>query len=240
MKQVIEAYCKELKLGSRIAEYYSIIEANTHEEFLVQLLALEVEHRRVTRKNRLLKQANFDVVKTFQGYTFDHIEFPKQLSVEELKSTKFIERKENLVLYGGVGTGKTHLATAIGVEACNQGKSVKFYRIAALVNELIEAKNTGKLHKMMNQLEKIDLLICDEWGYIPVSKEGAQLLLQVIAGCYEKRSVIINTNLEFSKWNSVFHDERLTTAIIDRLVHHSYLLTFTGTSYRLKHSYMNL
>src|SRR5690606_10822232 len=112
---------------------------------------LEVEHRRVTRKNRLLKQANFDVVKTFQGYTFDHIEFPKQLSVEELKSTKFIERKENLVLYGGVGTGKTHLATAIGVEACNQGKSVKFYRTAALVNELIEAKNTGNLHKMMNQ-----------------------------------------------------------------------------------------
>lgn len=93
---------------------------------------------------------------------------------------------------------------------------------------------------MLNQLEKIDLLICDEWVYIPVSREVAQLLFQVISGCYEKRSIMITTNLEFSKWNSIFHDERLTTAIIDLLVHHSYLLTFTGTSYRLKHSYMNL
>ncbi|MCT4573097.1 IS21-like element helper ATPase IstB, partial [Bacillus thuringiensis] len=188
----------------------------------------------------LLKQAKFDVIKTFENYSFTEVELPKQLSVEDLKSTDFTTRKENLVLYGGVGTGKTHLATAIGVEACNQGKSVKFYRTAALVNELIEAKNAGKLYKMMNQIEKTEVLICDEWGYIPVSQEGAQLLFQVIASCYEKQSIIITTNLEFSKWNSIFHDERLTTAIIDRLVHHSYLLTFSGESYRLKHSYMNL
>lgn len=188
----------------------------------------------------MLKQAKFDVIKTFENYSFNDIELPKQLCLKDLQLTTFTERKENLVLYGGVGTGKTHLATAIGVEACNQGKSVRFYRTAALVNELIEAKNAGRLYKLMNQIEKIDVLICDEWGNIQVSQEGAQLLFQVIAECYEKQSIVITTNLEFSKWNSIFHDERLTTAMIDRLVHHSYLLTFTGESYRLKHSYMNL
>ncbi|WP_413790674.1 IS21-like element helper ATPase IstB [Bacillus thuringiensis] len=240
MKNSIEFYCRELKLGTRIVEQYPSIQAATHQEFLEKLLALEVQHRQITKKNRLLKQAKFDVIKTFENYSFTEVELPNQLCVEDLKSTDFTTRKENLVLYGGVGTGKTHLATAIGVEACNQGKSVKFYRTAALVNELIEAKNAGKLYKMMNQIEKTEVLICDEWGYIPVSQEGAQLLFQVIASCYEKQSIIITTNLEFSKWNSIFHDERLTTAIIDRLVHHSYLLTFSGESYRLKHSYMNL
>ncbi|EJQ97277.1 hypothetical protein II5_05917 [Bacillus cereus MSX-A1] len=240
MNKLIELYCRELKLGTRIVEEYPSIQATTHEKFLEQLLAIEVQHRRIAKKNRLLKQAKFDVIKTFENYRFNDIELPKQLCLEDLQLTTFTGRKENLVLYGGVGTGKTHLATAIGVEACNQGKSVRFYRTAALVNELIEAKNAGRLYKMMNQIEKIDVLICDEWRYIPVSQEGAQLLFQVIAGCYEKQSIVITTNLEFSKWNSIFHDERLTTAMIDRLVHHSYLLTFTGESYRLKHSYMNL
>ena len=107
------------------------------------------------------------------------------------------------------------------------------------MNELIDAKRSGNLNKFLKNIEKIDLLICDEWGYIPLNREGAQLLFQVIAGCYEKRSVIITTNLEFSKWNSIFYDERLTSAIIDRLIHYSHLLTFTGTSYRLKYSYIN-
>lgn len=239
MRDLIAQYCKELKLGNRIVEQYSKIDASSNEEFLVKLLLLEVENRSVSRKNRLLKQANFDVVKTFQGYNFEGIELPKSVSIEDLQSGNFIKRKENLILYGSVGTGKTHLATAIGVEACNQGKHVRFYRTAALVNELIEAKNEGNLNRFIRQLEKAELLICDEWGYIPLSHEGAQLLFQVIAGCYEKRSVIITTNIEFSKWNSIFYDERLTSAIIDRLIHHSHLLTFTGTSYRIKNSSMN-
>lgn len=239
MKDMIAAHCKALKLGSHIVDVYPTIQAETHEQFLAQLLASEVAQREVNRKNRLLKQANFDRIKTFEGYAFEGIELPRPLSIDTLKEASFVVRKENLILYGPVGTGKTHLATAIGVAACNQGQRVKFYRTAALVNALIDANQKGQLQRFIQQLEKVELLICDEWGYIPLNGEGAQLLFQVIAGCYEKRSVILTTNLEFSKWNSVFHDERLTNAIIDRLVHYSYLITFSGTSYRLKHSYMN-
>ena len=236
MKQVITEYCKRLRWGMSIVNNYSQITAETHEQFLAKLLQMELESREVARKNRLLKTANFDNMKTFEGYSFNDIQMPSTISIDSLKQCEFIEKKENLILYGAVGTGKSHLATAIGVEACNRSKRVKFYRTAALVNLLIEAKASGELIKLFKQIQKVDLLICDEWGYIPLDKEGAQLLFQVIAECYERRSLIITTNLEFSKWINIFYDERMTNAIIDRLIHHSKLLMFTGESYRLKHS----
>lgn len=239
MQQVIKEHCAVLKLGSRMAENYKKIEAKTNEEFLEKLLRIEVESRETNRKNALLKTAKFDVVKTFENYCFDEIEIPVSIDIEDIKSASFIEKKENLILYGPVGTGKTHLATAIGIEACSKGKTVKFFRTAALVNSLLEAKKNEELKKFLKQIEKTDLLICDEWGYIPFEKDGSQLLFQVISECYEKRSLIITTNLEFSKWNSIFYDEKLTSAIIDRIIHHSHLLMFNGSSYRLKHSSIN-
>ena len=215
---------------------YQMISAESHEEFLAQLLLMEVKSRDTARKNLMIRKANFDVIKTFEGYEFDQVQIPSALTIEGIKNCTFIESKENLILYGSVGIGKTHLATALGVEACNQGKKVRFYRTAALVNQLIEAKATGELNRWLRQMQKIDLLICDEWGYIPLDRDGSQLLFQVIAECYEKRSVIITTNLEFSKWINIFYDERMTNALIDRLIHHSHLLMFTGESYRLKNS----
>lgn len=235
---LVKQYCKELRLGKNIYENYSKIEAGDHADFLAQLLKLEIDNREVTRKNRNLKAAGFDVIKTFEGYSFNHIQIPKALDIELLKRAEFIDNKENLILYGPVGTGKTHLATAIGVAACSNGKRVKFFRTASLVNQLTEAKSKSELKRFMRQIEKTDLLICDEWGYIPFEKEGSQLLFQVISECYEKRSIIITTNLEFSKWNGIFYDEKLTSAIIDRLVHHSHLLVYTGPSHRLTHSTM--
>jgi DNA replication protein DnaC len=130
------------------------------------------------------------------------------------------------------------MATAIGVEACMQGKKVGFYKTATLVNEIVTAKADGKLLQYLKKLEKLDLLICDEWGYIPFDAEGSQLLFQVIADCYEKRSIIITTNLEFSRWNGIFYDDQLTTSLIDRLVHHSHLIIFDRESWRFKHSLM--
>jgi DNA replication protein DnaC len=239
MEDLIRACCKKMKIGRGFYEGYKDIKAETHEEFLLKLLQQELKNREISRKKRLLKAAGFDVVKTFDNYSFDEIQIPASLSIEDLKTGSFIKKKENPILFGPVGTGKTHLATVIGVEACNQGRPVKFFRTAALVNRLVAAKASGELPKLFKEIRKCDLLMCDEWGYIPFEREGTQLLFQVISECYETKSVIITTNLEFSKWNGVFYDEKMTAAIIDRLVHHSHLLIFTGTSWRLKHSTIN-
>ncbi|MFL0245590.1 IS21-like element helper ATPase IstB [Candidatus Clostridium stratigraminis] len=235
---LIKEYCKELRLGKNLYENYSKIQAVDFAVFLAQLLKLEIENREVTRRNRNLNAAGFDVIKTFEGYSSNHIQVPKAIDIDELKKTNFIAKKENLILYGPVGTGKTHLATAVGVSACSSGKRVKFFRTASLVNQLSEAKAKGDLKRFMRQIEKTDLLICDEWGYIPFEKEGSQLLFQVISECYERRSIIITTNLEFSKWNGIFYDEKLTSAIIDRIVHHSHLFVHAGPSHRLTNSTM--
>ena len=236
MKEQIAECCKKLRLSNNIVEISSQIEASSHEEYLLKILQHELKHRETTRKTRLIKQAGFYALKTFEDFCFDEIQLPAELSVEALKQADFIDDSQNLILYGNVGTGKTHLAQAVGIEACKKGKVVRFYRTAALVNKLSDAKAKGELEKFLKQLLKADLIICDEWGYIPLEFEGAKILFQVISECYEKTSIIITTNLEFSKWINVFFDEQMTAAMIDRLVHHSYLLLFEGKSYRIKNS----
>jgi DNA replication protein DnaC len=210
----------------------------TNQEYLLEVLSAEITYRDIKRRNLYLKKAGFDNVKNFQGYDFEDITLPSGITVDLLKQAEFLSRQENLILYGRNGAGKSHMATAIGVEACMQGKHVRFYKTAALVNELVAAKANGSLVQLLKKLSKLDLLICDEWGYIPFDAEGSQLLFQVIADCYEKRSLIITTNIEFSKWNGIFYDDQLTAALIDRLVHHSHLIVFGRDSWRLRHSLM--
>ena len=193
---LIKQYCKELRFGKNIYENYSKISATDYADFLAQLLKMEIDHRELVRKNRNLKSAGFDVIKTFEGYEFGDIQIPNAISIEELKTGAFIDKLENLILYGPVGTGKSHMATAIGVAACSRGKKVKFFRTAALVNLLSEAKAKGELQRFMKQLRKTDLLICDEWGYVPFEKDGSQLLFQVISECYEKRLTIKSQGLK--------------------------------------------
>lgn len=236
MKEQIYECCRELRLSSSFAENALTIEASTNQAYLTTLLQKEVKYRMEKRKNLYLKQAGFDVIKTFEGYEFDGIEIPSALTIDLIEQADFLNRTENLILYGRSGSGKSHMATAIGIEACMQGKKVKFYKTATLVNELVAAKADGTLLPFMKKLSKVQMLICDEWGYIPFDAEGSQLLFQVIADCYEKRSLIITTNLEFSKWNGIFYDEKLTNALIDRLVHHSHLLVFNRQSKRLEES----
>ena len=158
------------------------------------------------------------------------------LTAESLKNLEFIDSKTNLVMYGNVGTGKTHLSVALGVEACKKRLNVKFFRTSALVNKLAEAKKSGTLSALMKQLNKTDLLIFDEWGYVPLDRIGAQLLFEVVSECYERKALIINTNIEFSRWVNVFYDEQMTGAIIDRLLHHCHLLLFPGQSNRMRES----
>lgn len=238
MKDRIALACKQLKLGQTIPEIYERIQAETHQEYLAEVLEREVSHRETVRRSRLLKQAGFHRIKTFADYDFSEVKIPAELGLDDLKACSFLADNRNLIFYGNVGTGKTHLATAIGVEACRQGKAVRFYRTAALVNQLNEAKKRGELGKFLRPFSKLDLLICDEWGYVPLDREGSQLLFQVVSDCYEQRSVILTTNLEFSKWVNIFYDEQMTAAMIDRLVHHSHLLLFDGQSHRIRNSLM--
>ncbi|GAE48373.1 mobile element protein [Mesobacillus boroniphilus JCM 21738] len=174
-----------------------------------------------------------------KGKPFDwgEVQVPTGLTKESLLNGEFMERQENAIFYGGVGVGKTYLATLIGLNAIHRfGKSVKFYTVAGLVNRLLEANEKGTLPKLFKQIEKLDLLILDELGYIPLHKQGGELLFQVISMCYEAKSIIITTNLQFGQWNHVFGDPILTEAVIDRLIHHSHLVVFNGDSHRYKES----
>jgi DNA replication protein DnaC len=237
-EQQIAECCKVLKLGSAIAQTSQKIEAETHPEFLYKILLEEIERRKETKRTRYLNNAGFYSVKTFENYRFDEIKMPSVLAPKDLETGEFIDRKENLVLYGNVGAGKTHMATAIGVAACKAGKEVKFFRTAALVNQLTEQKVKGNLTRTLKLINKADLLVLDEWGYVPLERDGARLLFQVISECYEKRSLILTTNLEFSKWVTIFYDEQMTAAIIDRIVHHGHMIIFDGPSKRLKGALM--
>lgn len=232
--------CKRLKLSQSIVENTKKISADTHQEFLLELFTKELEERDIKRRNSYIKAAKFDIEKTFEKYSFEDIGFPKAISPDNLTSVTFIPKRENLILYGNVGAGKTHLAIAMGLAACDLGYRTRFWRTPMLVNALTEAKNQGVLSRFMKQLEKLDLLICDEWGYVPIDSNGSKLLFQVVSECYERKSLIITTNLEFARWNDIFADSKITAALLDRMIHHSHLLDFTNRdSRRLKDALMN-
>lgn len=166
MKEQIYACCKELRLSTTFAGNAMSMSGDTPQEYLLKVLEAEIDYRNTKRKKLHLKQAGFDNLKTFEGYDFDHIVIPNTTSIDGIKTLDFMSRNENLILYGRNGAGKSHMATAIGVEACMQGKKVKFYKTATLVNELTDAKSDGSLTKHLKKLSKLDLLICDEWGYL--------------------------------------------------------------------------
>jgi len=232
----VAACCKELRLSQNIVDMAEKIEAETHIDFLVQLFRSELEHREKKRIDKLLKNAGFYTLKDFSGFRFDDVTLPSSVTPEYLKNCAFLETKSNIVMYGNVGTGKTYLSIALGVEACKKGIETRFFRTAGLVNRLSEEKKKGTLSKFMKQILKADLLILDEWGYVPLDRTGAQLLFEIISECYERKSLIINTNIEFSRWVNVFYDEQMTSAIVDRVLHHCHLLLFDGPSNRIKES----
>jgi len=240
MEELLIQTFKKLRLSSELVAKAKKIKATNNLEFLLELFTSELEDRDRKRRNSYLRAAKFDIIKTFEGYTFEDIKLPQSLPVDDILGTKFIPRKENLILYGNVGAGKTHLAIALGVAACDAGFRTRFWRTAALVNALTEAKRQGNLSHFMKQFDKLDLLICDEWGYVPIDADGAKLLFGVISECYERKSLIITTNLEFARWNDIFADTKITAALLDRIIHHSHLLDFTNReSRRLKEALLN-
>ncbi|MEK5078673.1 IS21-like element helper ATPase IstB [Solibacillus sp. FSL W7-1436] len=233
MNEDILTLCKQLRLAY-VAEAIKEVPFTEPEEYLYQVLLKEQLGREQAKIARNLKQARFIDTKTLESYQWHKdICFPSHLTKDELEQLDFIRRKENVILVGAPGTGKTHLASALGRKACEHGFEVRFYRVSHLVEELEHALHTGKLKQFRSKLEKVDLMILDEMGYLPFGKEGAELLFQIISEFYEQKSLIITSNLEFSQWNRIFSDSRLTAALVDRLIHHAHIISYTGQSFRL-------
>ena len=232
MTQLVD-YCRQLKLKTTV-QIYEEVAYETKEQYLTELFRKEVESRYDTRVKRLLKKAGFLSTRTLKGYVFDHITWPKPSSKSEILDLAFLEKHENVLMLGSVGTGKTHLASALGILACTRGREVRFFRAVDLVNTMLEKHKAGTLPRFLRELQKCELLILDELGFVPFHQDGSELLFNVVADCYERRSVIVTSNLEFGQWNQIFGDNRLTAALIDRLVHHAHILAFTGESMRLR------
>ena len=205
-----------------------------HLGFLLQLVELEMIDRERRSAERRLKSAKFPFQKTLDEFDFSAASSINKPLLLELMRGDYLDGRENILLVGGSGTGKTHLATALGQAACNQGHRVRFFRVTELITLLMEAREERQLLRLRSQLAKTDLLILDELGYVPASKAGSELLFDIISTAYERQSLIVTTNLPFENWTEVLLSERLTGATLDRLTHRCQIIETGNESYRLQ------
>jgi DNA replication protein DnaC len=238
---LLKHYLKKLKLPTILREYSAIAAACSKDKhdyagFLLRLVERESLDREKRAAERRVKNAHFPVIKTLDTFNFKAQPSINEKWVRELMVGEYIDRKENILLVGNSGTGKTHLASALGFAGCMQGRKVRFFAVNTLVTHLMEMTEQRQLERTVKQLEKQDLLILDELGYVPFSKTGAELLFEVMSRSYERLSLIVTTNLPFESWLDIFGCERLTGALLDRLTHRVHILEVNGPSYRLLES----
>jgi DNA replication protein DnaC len=240
--QVLLAHhLKALRLPTFLREHDKLArrcaaEGVDHVGYLLRLAELELLDREGRMVERRIRQARFPAVKGLDGFDFAAIPSLNKMLVLELARCEYVERRENVIALGNSGTGKTHVALGLGLAACQRGMSVGFTTAAALVHELLEARDEKRLLRLQKQLAAHRLLIIDELGYVPLSPTGAELLFEVFSQRYERGSTLVTTNLPFDEWTAVFGAERLTGALLDRLTHHVHILEMNGESYRLKAS----
>ncbi len=205
-------------------------------EYLLRLTELELATRSSNALESRIKQAHFPVCKDLETFDFSASPGTSKQKILELARCNWIDEKKNCCLVGASGTGKTHVAVSLGLAACRAGKRVKFFTAAALVNQLELTQKQYQLDRFLKQLARIDLLICDELGYLSFSRSGAELLFQVFAERYERSSLLVTSNLPFSEWHQIFQGERMTAALLDRLTHHCEIFEMNGESYRFRES----
>lgn len=236
---LLKHHLNALKLPTMTAECEKVAarcaqENVDHLGFLLQLSELELLERERRAAARRLKAARFPTSKALDSFDFTVAPSVNKPLIAELMRCEYIDRKENVLLIGGSGSGKTHLATALASEACARGKRVRFFRVTELATLLLEAREERQLTRLRSQLAKLDLLVLDELGYVPASQIGAELLFDVISTAYERSSLLVTTNLPFAEWKEVLGSERLTGATLDRLTHRCTIVETGQESYRLR------
>ncbi len=234
----IRKCCKRLRLSVNLAEHSGVTEGDTNQEYLYHLLSAEVEYRRKLRISKLISAAKFPRLYEFSQFRPDEVEF-QDTTLEELQALEFHQEHKNIIMYGCTGTGKTMLSICIGLAACRSEIPVRFFRTAGLINQFSEAKELGQLRAFKKKLSKAKILILDEFGYVPYDRTGAQLFFDYISEVEDEKEIILNTNLEFSRWVNVLYDEQMTAALVGRLTHHCHLLLFPGQNNRLRESSIN-
>lgn len=239
-KQTIELYARQLRIPA-FNNYSDVIrqldKEEGYEDFLIRLMKAELDSRQESTRRRRIKAAGFPYMKTMDELDCSRFEHMDEAFLKGLASCDFVSSKQNIVMIGNPGTGKTHLSLALGVKACIQGMNVKFYTAANLSNELIEAQDNHKLLRLEKQLSRVDLLIIDELSYLTFNRHQSELLFKVVADRAERRSVIVSTNLRFSEWTSMFENQIMVTALIDRLTFRSHVLNMNSDHpYRAEHA----
>ena len=242
MKQelLLESYLKDLRLSRFVQSYQSLAQEAgrtnlSYERYLLALVQEEVVHREAQRIERAIGEARFPVLKDLAEFDWSCVPSVPKPRILELAAGAYIESREPVILVGNPGLGKSHVASGLALAACRQGRRVRFYNVAGLVNDLIKAQQEYQLSRLMTRLCKQELIVLDELGFIPFTAAGAQLLFQLCSALYERVALIITTNLRFAEWSSVMGgDERMSAALLDRLTHRATILEFVGTSYRFR------
>lgn len=234
-------HLKALKLPTFLREHEKLArqcaaEGADHLRYLLRLAELELIEREGRMVERRVREAHFPTVKSLDSFDFLAIPSLNKTLVLDLARGDYIGRRENVIALGNSGTGKTHVALGLGLAACQRGMSVGFTTAAALVHELLEARDEKRLLRLQKQLAGYKLLIIDELGFVPLSKSGAELLFEVFSQRYERGATLVTSNLPFDEWTEILGSERLTGALLDRLTHHVHILEMNGESYRLAQS----
>lgn len=232
------ALAKRMFFSNETIESFLARSSAAQARSVADFIGHEMEVRERNKRAKLYRKAAFPQVKSFDDYDFSQVAFPEGYEAADLMSLSFLDSAQDFVFHGQTGRGKTHLAIAVGNACVQAGRTARFFTTAQLVLMLTKANREHVLEAMLKDIGRADLVILDEFGYVPLDVEGARLLFQVMSDCYEKRSVIVTTNIEFGKWGTVFGDDKLAAATIDRIVHHGRLVEFNGPSKRMDEALM--